>query len=931
MKRANLVLGILAHVDAGKTTLAESILYLSGSIGKLGRVDHQDAFLDHYGLERARGITIFSKQAELMLGDRKATLLDTPGHVDFSAEMERTLQVLDAAILVISGTDGIQAHTRTLWRLLRQYQIPVFIFINKMDMPGADQHGILAELQQGLDERCLDFSPDAGDGEGKAGHREASVKEYYENLAMSDEALMEKYLAEDRVDETDIARLIKERKVYPCYFGSALRCEGVSEFLSGIGKYAMPPDYGEDFGARIFKITRDEQNNRLTYMKITGGRLRVKTVLSIPVPGAQGADIIPEKADQIRIYSGSRFQVAETADAGDICAVAGLEKTSPGMGLGQEKDISMPILEPVLTYQVELPDGVSAHVIYSQLGLLEEEDPLLHITWDENLGRIHVQMMGEVQIEILESVIQERFGVAVTFGKGSIVYKETIAAPVEGMGHFEPLRHYAEVHLLMEPAEPGSGLTFAAALSEDELERSWQRLIMTHLKEKQHRGVLTGAEITDMKITLVAGKAHVKHTEGGDFRQATYRAVRQGLMGAVNILLEPVYSFRLEVPEETVGRAMADIRRMHGSALPPLISGGIAVLTGSAPVSSMQGYMTEVTAYTKGHGRLFCTLKGYEPCHNTAEIMAAAAYDPEADVNNPSGSVFCAHGAGFIVPWDKVNEYMHVESGLNLAGRNAWTEVYAGAATQGADAGDTSDSSKAKPESSAQTAQRKKQPKESAAEKENKELEEIFNRTYGTVPQTRPRWTRPRTDEIYQNNPSKNNEHTDNYLLVDGYNIIFAWQELRELAEINMEAARSRLADILCNYQGYKNNIVILVYDAYRVEGNPGDYFPYLNIHIVYTKEAETADMYIEKVTHKIGKKHFVTVATSDALEQMIVWGQGAARLSAEGLKEEIEQAASQFRQEYLNRRQEKTYLFDRLEPDMAALMEEIRLGRKKP
>ncbi len=979
MKRANLVLGILAHVDAGKTTLAESILYLSGSIGKLGRVDHQDAFLDHHGLERARGITIFSKQAELALGDRRVTLLDTPGHVDFSAEMERTLQVLDAAILVISGPDGIQAHTRTLWRLLKSYQIPVFLFINKMDLPGADRAAILSELQQRLDGRCMDFSPDAAHGSDK--------KTFYEDMAVSDEALLEKYLEADRVEEEDISRLIRERKIYPCYFGSALRCEGVEEFRQGIGKYAMPPDYGEDFGARIFKITRDEQNNRLTYMKITGGQLRVKTVLSIPAQPArstdykslrpdQGEDIITEKADQIRIYSGGRYQVTDIAEAGEICAVTGLEKTAPGMGLGQEKDVFLPVLEPVLTYQIELPEGTSAHVVYSQLSLLEEEDPLLHIAWDETSGRIQVQVMGEVQIEILKSIIMERFGVAVIFGKGSIVYKETIAAPVEGMGHFEPLRHYAEVHLLMEPSEQGSGLTFAASLSEDELDRNWQRLIMTHLKEKPHRGVLTGAEITDMKITLVAGKSHIKHTEGGDFRQATYRAVRQGLMSARCILLEPVYSFRLEIPEETVGRAMSDISRMQGSSLPPQTDGGIAVLTGSAPVSSMQGYMTEVIAYTRGRGRLFCSLKGYEPCHNPADVIAAAAYDPEADVNNPSSSVFCAHGAGFIVTWDKAADYMHIKAGLSLSNEGALSETAARETAAGETAAREAAAGTALAPgnlqfgqgSPARPPQKTNLPKEIDLEKENKELEEIFRRTYGTAPQPRTHWNRHRYHDKNNNNIDDNNidgnnsdkknttksntattntattstitkkaEHSpdhikrsskqDNYLLVDGYNIIFAWQELRELAEGNLEAARGKLADILCNYQGYKDNIVILVYDAYRVEGNPGEHIQYLNIHIVYTKEAETADMYIEKVTHEIGRKHHVTVATSDAMEQMIVWGQGAARLSAEGLREEIEQTARQFREEYLNRRPEKTYLFDHLEPDMASLMEDIRLG----
>lgn len=875
-----IVAGILAHVDAGKTTLSESMLYVSGSIRKMGRVDHLDAFLDTYELEKARGITIFSKQAEFALGEKQVTLLDTPGHVDFSAEMERTLQVLDYAILVINGADGIESHTLTLWKLLNIYEIPVFLFVNKMDQAGTDREKLLQEMEKRLDERCIEFGNDK------------DQEAFWDKLAMCDEHLMEQYLENGTLEKREIAACIAERKIFPVYFGSALKAEGVEEFLEGMEEYTIPPEYPEEFGAKIFKITRDAQGTRLTHMKITGGSLKVKAVLTNEktedgqkqVPGNR--EIWKEKADQIRIYSGSQFQPVAEALAGTICAVTGLSRTYSGEGLGIEAASDMPILEPVLTYEIQLPPECDVHGMLVKLRQLEEEEPHLHIVWDEQLGEIHAKVMGEIEIEILKSMILERFGVKVEFGAGSIVYKETIAGPVEGIGHFEPLRHYAEVHLLMEPGEPGSGLQFEAACSEDVLDRNWQRLVLTHLEEKKHKGVLTGSEITDMKITLVAGRAHQKHTEGGDFRQATYRAVRQGLKKAESILLEPVYEYRLEIPRESVGRALADIQKMQGSFADPLIEDALAILSGIAPVVGMRDYQMEVIAYTKGRGRLFCTPKGYKPCHNTEEIIASYAYDPEKDPENPTGSVFCAHGAGFVVPWDQVEQYMHVDSGLSfgieageektrktpVTGSRAATEMY-----------------------------------------DEKELEEIFVRTYGAIKRDRnPVYKRIISSGTEKQEGKdgaetrkvllKKQEIRERYLLVDGYNIIFAWDELKELARINLEAARNKLMDILSNYQSYKKITVILVFDAYKVEGGRGGITMYHNIHVVYTKEAETADQYIEKAVHEIGHKYDVTVATSDALEQMIVLGNGAGRLSAQGLKAEIKEAEEEIRSNYLNK-----------------------------
>lgn len=885
--KKRLVIGILAHVDAGKTTLSEGLLYLCGSIRTLGRVDHKDAFLDTYAMERARGITIFSKQAELTMGDMEVTLLDTPGHVDFSAEMERTLQVLDYAVLVINGADGVQGHTRTLWKLLKQYEIPTFVFINKMDQPGTDPKGLLTELQTLLDDRCLDFTPTVR--EGRPGELS---EELLDSLAMCEEAMMEEFLATGRVEPDSIRQAIHNRNVFPCFFGSALRLDGVETLIQGISTYALCPDYGEEFGARVYKISRDAQGNRLTHLKITGGVLKVKTLLA-----HQGTE---EKVDQIRMYSGSGFRTETLVEAGSICAVTGLEASCCGEGLGIEVDSLVPVLEPVLNYQVLLPEDCDVHQAWKQLQQLEEENPLLHMTWQEGSSEIHVQVMGEVELEILKGMIQERFNLDVSFGKGSLVYKETIAGPVEGVGHFEPLRHYAEVHLLMEPGEPGSGLQFESQCSEDMLNRNWQRLILTHLEERQHPGILTGSEITDMKITLTAGRAHQKHTEGGDFRQATYRAVRQGLRKADCVLLEPVYEFRLEVPMGNSGRAMADIQRMYGTCQPLELEGELAVISGTAPVSTMSGYQSEVNAYTRGGGKLFCSLKGYMPCHNAEEIIEQYGYDPEGDVDNPTGSVFCAHGAGFIVPWNQVEDYMHVESGLHI-------EENADALEADKASGDEKD-----------RGQRKLRLSESQVPVDEDELKAIFERTYGSG-KRRSNGKQDYDDaykgEAYEYNgpdsplrqgeskyqkKTKLPERKEEFLLVDGYNILFAWEELKELSKSNLEAARGKLMDILCNYQGYRNINLILVFDAYKVPGNPGELIQYHNIHVVYTKEAETADQYIEKLVHDIGRKYDVTVATSDGLEQLIIYGAGARRMSARGLWEEIQRTEQEIREKYL-------------------------------
>ena len=885
--------GILAHVDAGKTTLSEGMLYLSGSIRDMGRVDHGDAFLDTYEMERERGITIFSKQAVLSWKDIELTLLDTPGHVDFSAEMERVLQVLDYAVLVISGTDGVQGHTVTLWRLLKRYNVPVFLFINKMDREGTDRNALMAELKGRLDEGCTDIEA----------IRE-NDPDRLESLAVCDDAMLEEYLETGSICKNTLRRTIAERKVFPCWFGSALKAEGITELLDGIREYSISPEYPEKFGAKVYKIARDPQGNRLTYLKVTGGELKVKEL----IPGIEG------KVNQIRIYSGVRYELVQSAQAGMVCAVTGLEGTYPGQGMGEEKDSDIPVLEPVLTYRVELPEGCDVHTMLTNLRQLEEEEPELHIVWAGETQEIHIQLMGEVQTEVLQRLIKDRYGVLVEFREGRIIYKETIAGPVEGVGHFEPLRHYAEVHLLLEPGERGSGMQFSSECSEDILDRNWQRLILTHLEEKEHRGVLTGSVLTDVRITLVAGRAHQKHTEGGDFRQATYRAVRQGLMKAESVLLEPYYEFRMELPMENVGRAMTDIQRMNGTFEGPEAENDQAVLTGSAPVSEMRGYQKEFAAYTGGFGRLFCTLKGYDVCHDAENVVGEISYDPDSDIDNTADSVFCAHGAGFIVPWYQVEEYMHVESTMKDAEEQ----------------GEGTDRRQAARLVRAQAASR-------TIELTREELDAIYVRTPDpvrrNVSSAPVKVSAASEDDRWRNRDTsadrKKKTSGEEYLLVDGYNIIFAWDELRELSEIDLAAARGRLADILCNYQGYRKCTLILVFDAYKVEGNPGEVAKYHNIHIVYTKEAETADQYIEKTVRKISKHHSVTVATSDALEQVIILGQGARRMSAAGLKEEVELALKEIRGEHLEKGDIlRTYLFDYLGEDTAKEMEEIRLGK---
>ncbi len=939
-----LVVGILAHVDAGKTTLSEGILYLTGKIRKLGRVDHKDAYLDTYNLERERGITIFSKQAEFELGNRGITLLDTPGHVDFSAEMERTLQVLDYAILVINGADGVQGHTMTLWRLLTRYQIPTFLFINKMDQEGTDKEKLLAELKKRLSDNCVDFTWENSQiesiddrtvnrGKDTIANRntnadggmltDAEIKELHaqftEEVSVCDEELLEKYLETEEVSIEDIQKAIKERKLFPCFFGSALNMTGVEEFLHGLEKYCLTPEYPSEFGAKVFKIARDDQGNRLSYMKITGGTLKVKELLTET-----------EKADQIRIYSGSKFELAKEAPAGTVCAVTGLSQTYPGQGLGIEQESEMPVLEPVLNYRILLPEDCDVHQMLKKLKELEEEEPELHIVWNEQLGEIHAMLMGEVQIEILKHLIWERFHVAVEFGTGNIVYKETIAEPIEGVGHFEPLRHYAEVHLLLEPGEPGSGLQFFTACSEDVLDRNWQRLILTHLEEREHPGVLTGSPITDMQITLITGRAHLKHTEGGDFRQATYRAVRQGLKKAKSVLLEPYYEFRLEIPGDMIGRAMTDIQKMQGTfQQPEAEEDDMMVLKGSAPVSAMRDYQTQVTSYTKGRGRLFCSLKGYAPCQNQDRIVEEIGYDSERDLDNPTGSVFCAHGAGFVVPWYEVEDYMHLEgmddselTGVSTDEMGDMALEFTGSNSAGNGRG--------------QSGSEYRPPKNACvgSYEDEEELKAIFERTFGPVkrykePQFKRTFSSKSDSESYYRNSSSTKKKAKEYLLVDGYNIIYAWEDLKELADANLHAAQTKLMDILSNYQGFKKCTLILVFDAYKVEGHVEEVLTYHNIHVVYTKEAETADQYIEKTVHKIGRENQVTVATSDGLEQIIIMGQGAQRMSAKGLRDEIKATENQIHQQWHERRQSsKNYLIDNISDEMAQYMKEKRLEK---
>ena len=957
--------GLLAHVDAGKTTLSEAILYTTGTTRKLGRVDNRDAYLDTYALERERGITIFSKQAVCQLGDTTVTLLDTPGHVDFSAEMERTLQVLDYAVLVISGADGVQGHTETLWSLLKRYQVPTFLFINKMDQPGTDREALLSELQKRLSESCVDFALlDDADAE--------VPEEVWETIAMSDEELLERYLESGSIAEEDIRRLIRQRKLFPCYFGSALKLQGVEELLAGLERWmseemfagtegwhvvqqeradAGSPERTETgasdaaFGAKVFKISRDEQGSRLTHLKITSGSLKVKDFLQ-----EKGKE--PEKVNQIRIYSGTKYETVNEAVPGMICAVTGPLNTYPGQGIGTEAESELPVLEPVLTYRVELPEECDAHKMLADLKQLEEEEPELHITWNEQAQEIQVQVMGEVQIEVLKSLVAERFGVEIRLDAGSIVYKETITATVEGVGHFEPLRHYAEVHLLMEPGEPGSGLQFSARCSEDFLDRNWQRLILTHLEEKRHRGVLTGSEITDMQITLIAGRAHQKHTEGGDFRQATYRAVRQGLCeaaaeGCVQIL-EPYYAFKLEVPSEYVGRAMTDLERMKGTFEPPEVDGENMVLSGVVPVATMQNYQREVVSYTKGRGRLSCVLQGYVPCHNAVEVVENTRYEAELDLADPTGSVFCAHGAGFVVPWYEVKHYMHIQTGIPVLGEeacaddegNGWNAAGAGGASDASgwvgSAGNTGAGfGRQSGTSASQTGTRDSRAGSGSASSsfgaDEKELEAIFTRTYGESKRKLSYDSGPR-QVVYDPGKygrAKKEEPVEEYLLVDGYNILYAWDELRELMKVTLDGARHRLMDMLCNYQGYRKYNLIVVFDAYKVAGGVGSAQDYHNIHVVYTKEAETADQYIEKFAHDMGKKHRVTVATSDGLEQVIIRSQGCLLMSANDLEEDMERVSRQIEEDRGNLvKPGKNYLFAGVEQELAEYLEQVRLGK---
>ena len=848
--RKQIVLGILAHVDSGKTTLSEAMLYRAGVTRRLGRVDHKDAFLDTDALEKARGITIFSKQALLTAGDTDITLLDTPGHVDFSTETERTLQVLDYAVLVVSGTDGVQSHTETLWRLLRRYHVPTFVFVNKMDLPGMERQELLAQLNRRLGEGFVDFGAEQADRD--------------EALALCDENLMDRMLDAGQLQDADLIPAIARRHVFPCWFGAALKLEGVDALLDGLDRYTRPAPALEAFGAKVFKVSQDEQGARLTWLRVTGGELKVKAQLTGEADGESWA----EKANQLRLYSGAKYTLTEAIGPGQVCAVTGLTKARPGEGLGAERDSDLPVLEPVLSYQVLLPEGADVHAALGKLHRLEEEEPQLHVVWNETLDEIHVQLMGEIQLEVLRSLLAERFGLEVEFGPGGILYKETITEPMEGVGHYEPLRHYAEVHLKLEPLPRGSGMQFAADCREEVLDKNWQRLVLTHLEEKQHLGVLTGSPLTDVKITLIAGRAHLKHTEGGDFRQATYRAVRQGLMLAKSQLLEPWYAFRLEVPAENIGRAMSDIQRMEGTFDPPESGEETAVLTGFAPVSTMRSYPMEVVSYTRGRGHLSLTLDGYRPCHNAQEVIAAIGYEPEHDLDNPADSVFCAHGAGFVVPWDQVRSHMHVDSGWGKSTR---------------------------PEQEAAVPQHRAMAYRATLE-EDAELLKIFERTYGPIKRDPLAAFRPVQKRERPDFAAEQWEIAPEYLLVDGYNIIFAWDELNALSKESLDAARHKLMDILCNYQGFQKCVLILVFDAYRVPGSPGSIEQYHNIHVVYTKEAETADMFIERVTHEIGRNRRVRVATSDGMEQIIILGHGALRVSARMFHEEVQNVEKQIR-----------------------------------
>lgn len=839
MKRT--VIGILAHVDVGKTTLSEAMMFCSGNIRSLGRVDHGSAFLDNFSMERQRGITIFSKQAVLKRENFQAILLDTPGHIDFSAEMERTLDVLDCAILAISASSGIQSHTFTLWKLLREKNIPTFIFVNKMDQVGADKDAVLNSLNQKFGNNFVDFT-----------------NLDFENIALCDENLMEEYLESREIKKENISKCIKNCKIFPCLFGAALKLDGVEEFLECLQYFSCEIEPKNNFSAKVFKISRDEQGTRLTHLKITGGKLKVRDIIS--------SSDWEEKVTQIRLYSGSKFTAIDEAVAGDIVAVVGLSQTFAGLGLGDEENSNSPMLEPVLTYTVLLPYGYDIHKALQQFKILEEEEPQLHIDFDSRLQEIRVQLMGQVQLEILQQLFKERFNIDIAFGEESILYKETIENKVEGVGHYEPLRHYSEVHLLLEPNERGKGIEISTNCHQDDLDLNWQRLILTHLAEKQHLGVLTGSPITDIKITLMSGKAHLKHTEGGDFRQATYRAVRQGLMQAKSVLLEPYYNFRLEIPQINVGRAMTDLQRMGAEFSPPENIEDFCILEGSAPVAVIHSYPQEVTIYTKGMGRFSCQLKGYEPCKNQEKIVSEFAYNPEADLENTPDSVFCEHGAGINVKWNEVPNYMHLPSIFSAEQRNVeqkdWNE---------------------------------RAERYIARMASDQELMEIFERTYGTIKKDKRKAFKP-TEKVNKSFKAQPLPAGPEYTLVDGYNIIFSWKELKEVAKDSLDMARAKLINMLSSYQGFTNNPVIVVFDAYRVKGNVGSVEKVGGLSIVYTKEAETADAYIEKVTYELGKKHRVRVATSDGLEQIIILGNGALRISANSFYEEVMQVDKMIR-----------------------------------
>ncbi len=864
--KKQLVIGILAHVDAGKTTLSEGLLYLCGALRKMGRVDHGDAFLDTYALEKERGITIFSKQAVLETGDAVITLLDTPGHVDFSVEMERSLQVMDYAVLVISGADGVQAHTVTLWNLLERYHIPVFLFVNKMDQEGTDREALLAELKKRLSENCVDFDPSQDQGA------------FYENAAMCSEELLELFLEDGSLPPEKLREAIAKRRLFPCYFGSALRMTGVEEFLHGLIEWTEQPEYDKDaFAARVFKIARDDKGTRLTYLKVTGGSLKVRSLLEYEgrIPGQENA-VLSEKTDQIRVYSGAKYETVQEAFPGMVCAVTGLSATWPGQGLGEEENAPVPVLEPVLNFSLILPSDCDPVRMLRNMRILEEEDPQLHIVWKEQTKEIQVMLMGEVQTEILRQVIWDRFHVAADFGAGRVVYRETIAEPVYGAGHYEPLRHYAEVHLLLEPGERGSGCQFFTACSEDVLARNWQRLILTHLEEKQHVGVLTGSPVTDLQITLITGRAHLKHTEGGDFRQATYRAVRQGLYKARNILLEPWYQFTLEVPSDCLGKAMTEIQKRKGTFDPPEQDMDTCILRGRGPVSKLRDYPVQLLSDTGGRGRIFLGLSGYEPCDEQEEAVREAGYDPDKDMENPGSSVFCAHGAGFLVPWYEADGMMHLHPELpETAQQQDYSEQIA-----------------------RQTPSRDTARDGYAADAE---LMAIFERTYGPVKSKLPQETKrvfSAPDKPYK--PPKPRRKGDAYLLVDGYNIMFAWDSLKDLARTNITAAQERLKEMMSDYQGSTGGTLILVFDAYKLENHPEEVIQYHNIYVVYTRTAETADQYIERTVHSLPRGSDVTVATSDSVEQIIIMGQGARRLSASGFQEEVDRTRSEVRERIL-------------------------------